>query len=390
MAVIATGGYVMYKDKMRYPRMMERFDQGHILPPLDDNKHEPQYYHRPVLEQRLKHVMNPTFANEYYLVKGEVGTGKSRLVKQMVKERMLTAGSSKEGAPIYVLASQGHTFADTLAKAVNFLFDEHINFSFFLDFILRINSVPSREGEHRISRVLYAIEEAAYLYVEDRGRPVVLIIDGVEWLAKHMPSSLEKIQEKAKLWSDANIVKLILVSNDEKTDTLLQKNQSCWQRAEAPIYVNDLEHDEAISFLLSDLFPQENNVGHKVAHMTKNEAEKVYSFVGGRVQYLLIFKRDWIENIPFEVTANRMEIKEREKFLDVPTTPTAIKALELLSRSKDQRIHIHQLLAICPKEELVVLAQKNIVKIRRTSTGTKVLLESRLTEKILARYLPVK
>ena len=44
-------------------------------------------------------------------------------------------------------------------------------------------------------------------------------------------------QEKAKLWADCNIVKLVFVSNDEMAEELMQKNASDWSRVAAPVQV---------------------------------------------------------------------------------------------------------------------------------------------------------
>ena len=40
------------------------------------------------------------------------------------------------------------------------------------------------------------------------GRPAVIVIDDTNHLATHVPGTLEKLQEKAKLWADTNIAKV--------------------------------------------------------------------------------------------------------------------------------------------------------------------------------------
>ena len=387
LALIGTGSYVMYKDYRRYPRMMEHYSRGSILPPLDRNKYETIYFHREGLEGRLKEVLEPTFSNEYYLIKGEVGTGKSRVIVEVCKELIESRGSKKEGAPIYVLASQGKNFTDTLAKSVGFLFDEHINFRFFLDFILRINAMPSREDSHKLSRLLHAIEESAHRYAQENGRPVVIVIDGAGWLMKHSTGAamLDRIQEKAKLWADANIVKLVLVTNDEETEHILQNNPSQWSRSESPIFINDLDQIDAIKFLRTPLL--ENIEGTPMAvQMSESQSNQIYDLVGGRIQNLLVFKRDFLDEIPFDVTVRRMKQKEREKFLGVPNTQPLVKALIAISSAKDKNIFVSQMLNICTMEDLHLLLKKNIIKVQRTSKGGKVMLESKLTETIVQDF----
>jgi hypothetical protein len=49
--LIATGSYVVYKDWTRYPRMMDTYARGSILPPMAENAYETVYFSRPALEK---------------------------------------------------------------------------------------------------------------------------------------------------------------------------------------------------------------------------------------------------------------------------------------------------------------------------------------------------
>ena len=98
------------------------------------------------------------------------------------------------GAPIYVLANQGNSFSETLGAAVGFRFDEHISFRFFVDLLVQIDSMPQRDDSNRLTRVLNAVEKSAFSYMQWYGRPVVIVIDNVDWLLRHMPSALERLQ----------------------------------------------------------------------------------------------------------------------------------------------------------------------------------------------------
>jgi len=110
---------------------------------------------------------------------------------------MADDGRQGLGAPIYVLANQGNSFAETLAAAVGFRFDEHISFRFFLDFLVQIHSIPQRDDSNRLTRVLNAIEKSAFAYMQLYGRPAVIVIDNIDWLLKHMPSAVERLQVKS-------------------------------------------------------------------------------------------------------------------------------------------------------------------------------------------------
>lgn len=73
---------------------------------------------------------------------------------------------------------------------------------------MRVSSFPRQDSESRLTRVLNAIEESSFKYMQETGRPVVLIIDGINTLNAAMPGALDKLMEKAKLWADANTVKV--------------------------------------------------------------------------------------------------------------------------------------------------------------------------------------
>jgi len=147
--------------------------------------------------QTLRRILRPTFSNEYYLISGDVGTGKTRSLVEVIRSMMADDGRRGLGAPIYVLANQGNSFAETLGVAVGFRFDEHISFRFFVDLLVQIDSVPQRDDSNRLTRVLNAIERSAFSYMQLYGRPVVIVIDNVDWLLRHKPQALDRLQAGA-------------------------------------------------------------------------------------------------------------------------------------------------------------------------------------------------
>ena len=92
----------------------------------------------PAAVQTLRRILRSTFSNEYYLISGDVGTGKTRSVVEVIRSMMADDGRRGLGAPIYVLANQGNSFAETLGAAVGFRFDEHISFRFLVDFLIQV------------------------------------------------------------------------------------------------------------------------------------------------------------------------------------------------------------------------------------------------------------
>ena len=111
----------------------------------------------------------------------------------MIRSVMVGDGRQGLGAPIYVLANQGNSFAETLGASVGFRFDEHISFRFFINLATRVTRMPLRDDSNRVTRVLNAIEKSSFLYMQLYGRPVVIVIDSVDWLLKYMPATLDQL-----------------------------------------------------------------------------------------------------------------------------------------------------------------------------------------------------
>ena len=388
--VVGTGLYVGYKDWARYRRMVDTFSRGNILEPLRKNHQQSLYFERPSVQRQLERIMKSQVTNQYYFIFGEVGTGKTRLVTETVHHLMETAGKAREGAPIYILASQGYSFADSFAAVVNYNFDEHISFKFFLDYLFRVGELPKKDEKTKLERVLSAIEKAAYMYLQKTGKPAVIVIDGVNWITDFMPGALERLHVKAKLWADTNVAKLIFVSNDEKTEEIFQADHSAWSRGALPIMVGDLNMHEARSFLTQyDPVIQISNKDRKtlpknVREMPEEYVNKVLDLVGGRFQYLLLCKLAWAEGKPFEETAINLILKERSKFFSVAQAPSQYRVIETLWYAATKRMLLKELVEHTAREDILALAKDNIIKLERDGRrGLMVSFQSKLTEVVV-------
>ena len=65
-----------------------------------------KYFQRPKDETLVKEIIRPEVSNQYYYIFGEVGVGKTRLVTTVVRRAIDKYGSSRLGAPVYVLTTQ--------------------------------------------------------------------------------------------------------------------------------------------------------------------------------------------------------------------------------------------------------------------------------------------
>ena len=384
---------------------------GNILEPLTRAGHEVRFYPRKSDMAKLSHLLRSEVSNQYYLIFGEVGTGKTRLITEVVRRMIANTGRKSEGAPIYIHASQGKSFPDTFANAVNYYFDEHMNFKFVLDFIFRVGHFPDRDDKSKLDRVLSAIEQAAFRYLEETGRPAVVIIDGVDSITHRMPDALRLLQEKAKMWADTNIVKMVFVSNDEKTEEVLQANHSAWSRAALPVLLGDLSKEEANEFLryadpimikATQACRQQKQAqirkdkarnpnggtdegdGLDIPEMPEKHSQEVINLVGGRVQNLLVAKREWLKGNPFEETANHLKLKERSKFIEISKDPSRRKVIALMYAAPGRRLQLSELIDKTSRDDVFVCAFHNVLRIERDDeAGLQATFESRLTENVV-------
>jgi len=146
-----------------------------------------------------------------------------------------------------------------------------------------------------------------------------------------MPCRWLQCQDKAKVWADANIVKLVFIINDTETETHLRKNSGAWSRLATPVNVDDLHQDEALAFLKAPYLMEQDQLaaraGDSVVRRSANPrtgktmdgelAGQIVELVGGRILQLIAMKRDWLYGIPFDDSAEELKNREREKLLQV-------------------------------------------------------------------------
>ena len=102
LAAFGTSSYVSYTDQMRYARMVKIYKHGNLVCPFHDSTKENEYFPRPELEKQLRSMLQARNAGEYYFVRGEVGSGKSRSLVKVVRELMKTDGAKAKGTCIFM------------------------------------------------------------------------------------------------------------------------------------------------------------------------------------------------------------------------------------------------------------------------------------------------
>ena len=132
------------------------------------------------------------------------------------------------------------------------------------------------------------------------------------------------------MWADANIVKLVFIINDTETETHLRKNSGAWSRLATPVFVDDLRQDEALAFLKAPYLREhdqlaagaaadgtvEQSAGPRTGTTMDGElAGRIVELVGGRILQLIAMKRYWLNDVPFDESAEELKNREREQLL---------------------------------------------------------------------------
>jgi len=142
-----------------------------------------------------------------------------------------------------------------------------------------------------------------------------------------------KCQNKAKVWADANIVKLVFITNDTETEKQMTRNSGAWSRMATPVVVDDLRRQEALAFLRAPYLREEQRqagaerpgdakTGRSTCPRTGEtmdgeRAAQIVELVGGRILQLIAMKRDWFHDVSFEDSAHELKSREQEILLQV-------------------------------------------------------------------------
>jgi len=144
------------------------------------------------------------------------------------------------------------------------------------------------------SELLWPLEAAAARFKAKHQRPAVLIIDGVEFLARQDPEFLETLQLFAKDAADSRKLRVVFVSNDGLTLPLMMAH-SAWSRAAHPIEVGEISDADAKKYLVANGVPEED-AEHAVVHLTGGRFTALTSYVDSckrfSNEYLLAVKDD--------------------------------------------------------------------------------------------------
>jgi hypothetical protein len=211
----------------------------------------------------LSALLHPPVARDYTVIVGENGTGKSTAVRQAVRALGVPKGVVYFDAPELL-----PEFSSRLAESVGFSTDVLDPWGAFRRWASR---TTKEEADPKLKeepvatwmKVKHALEATADAYKAKHGRPMTLVIDAADLVAKESETFFGRLQEFAKKCADKKTMSVVFVSSEGVVLPLLMRASS-WSRAHDPFEVGDIPDADAVAYLVKRGVPRdraENAVG---------------------------------------------------------------------------------------------------------------------------------
>ncbi|CAI2190537.1 19455_t:CDS:2 [Funneliformis geosporum] len=188
------------------------------------------------LEKRLKEMLRiSSEMGTYFLIVGEHGTGKTTLVRNTILKL-----EKPKGVAHFECPSDINHFAKKLAKHLNC---ELYTYR-FRDVIMQwmtnaIRKEPVDNLKYPSWELLsMRLSNVASYYMRKHKRPIILVLDQVDRIAKQDPIFFGILQDFAKDHADRRSIIIVFIAT-----------RSAWSRVTIPFEVGDIPDEQAIKFL---------------------------------------------------------------------------------------------------------------------------------------------
>ena len=276
---LAGYGYHKYYKYLVLSKMHKAFEPGDPMLELAalgrpnsntvfDEEKDKEHWIRKSEQSKIDNIVNGTSRGHYHLLIGEKGTGKSSMLLEAMQK------VEGEGISMFEAHADLEIFRIRLGKALDYEFHE--------DYIGSLFSIKGpREGNNAlldIERAFNKLEKIALKRRRTVGRPLILIVNSAHLLRDDADGQdlLELIQQRAESWAAANLVTVVLNSDDY---WVYERLKQLATRMEI-LPVLDLAKAQAISAL-----KQYRNRYYK-EETSSAILEEVYDRIGGRLTFL--------------------------------------------------------------------------------------------------------
>ena len=232
---------------------------------------------RQELEKAVCHLIRPETSEEYGIIIGHHGVGKSTLVCKAIRSLESPKGVVYFLTPESVEASFMREFRETLGYRVPILFVPYLRRWFFQQPQPSID-LPSKVDPVQVwDEMRNKLKEVAFRYRQKHGQPAVLVIDGADIIVKQNQPFFSVLQDFAKASADSGDLRVVFVSSDGTAVDFLQ-SRSAISRAEAPLVIPGVPDDQAVKYLV-DKGLKNNQAKSAVQEVTGGSFVKMNDYV---------------------------------------------------------------------------------------------------------------
>lgn len=253
--VVAAGLTVYHWDKIS-----EHFQTRRILNAFEGGRGYQQWedvdtaatVSRDTLKQHLTEIFMGKYPKTYAVILGQHGCGTSTAVRQAIASLSaalpqttgLHAFFQSRKQPkgvVYINTEDPYTFAVDLK--------ELLGVKTFLDFR---HSMPKTTFE----TLRPVLKTAAADFKRTHNRPLVLVVDSADRLAKNEKVFFCELQDFAKDCADLGDLCVVFIISKGSRLSLLEE-RSAWSRASEPMEVGEISDEQAVEYLTKHKVPQE-------------------------------------------------------------------------------------------------------------------------------------
>ena len=279
--------------------VLRAFEEGRGFEPFDVDT----MVDRKDLVDRLNPILRPLMSKTYVVIVGENGTGKTTAVRQA-----LSASKSPKGAVYFNCPIAVNKFSIKLANLVEFR--EQLDVSGGakrrIESTTKEEKVPDLKDEPlaTFTILMQPLIDAAAKFKAKYGRPMVLVIDSADRIAKKNPDFLGELQDFAKDCADEGNLRIVLISSDGSALPLMMACSS-WSRADKPPFeIGEISDDQAVEYL-TKLGVREDEAKVAVANLT-----------GGLFVSLNDFATASLKGMTYEQLVKQRDRALRERLID--------------------------------------------------------------------------
>nr|CAG8552851.1 7490_t:CDS:2 [Entrophospora candida] len=286
----------------------------------------------------MKSTLQPSSGRNYCLIVGEHGTGKTTLIRKTILNLQ-----EPKGVVLFECPTDAKAFATNLTRHLDCeLYPSKLR-DIIMQWITNITNAIRKE-EHPEYPTWNLLKEylinTAFCYRREYKRPMVLVLDQVDRIAKKDQEFLGILQDFAKDCADKHALVIIFVASEGLVTQLM--------RSIIPLEVGDISDKEAVK-LLKDSGTDQKTAEDAVKYLT-----------GGRFALLTQFQSlSRYPKILFEEFKEQLftQVKRDLDMVELPENHESfIKLIEI------HRIGIQQAKTIIPLNMLRKLVKANILK----------------------------